>query len=131
MELLERVAGEGGQLLRVEMQLAGPAGDEISALILTFDVGRVLLWADSASGSLCEEQIQPGDSKPADWVIADDADPWWRVLGNPLSRVLDIDPGSGSLGVAMQFRPDGDNPRRIAVLARGGGLAVQLQQPES
>ena len=42
MELLEKVADAGGQLLRVEAQREGPAGDEISALRLTFDVG--CLW---------------------------------------------------------------------------------------
>ena len=131
MELLERAAGAGGQLLRVETQLAGPAGEEISALILTFDVGRVLLRADPASGSLREQYVEPGDSLTPDWVNADDADPWWRVLGSPLSRVLEIDPGTGALGVALQFRPDGDNPRRIAVLVKGRGLAVQLQQSQS
>ena len=131
MKLLERTAGAGGQLLRVEMQVAGPAGDEISALILTFDVGRVLLRVDAVSGLLAEQLIEPGHSPPLDWADADAEDPWWRVLGSPLSRVLDIDPGGGSVGVALQFRQDDDNPRRIALLARGGALVVQLQQGDS
>ena len=131
MELLKRTAGAAGQLLRVETQFEGPSGDELSGLLLTFDVGRVVLRADSASDSLVEQYLEAGDSQPVDWVIADEEEPWWRVLGSPLSRVLDIDPGSGSVGVALQFRQDDDNPRRIAVLARDGRLVVQLQQPSA
>lgn len=129
MELLERVAGESGQLLRVETQIDGPAGDVISALILTFDVGRVVLRVDSASGSLDEQQLEAGAATPSNWVNVDEEEPWWRVLGSSLSRVLDIDPGSGSVGVALQFRQDEDNPRRIALLAHGTGVVVKLQQP--
>ena len=125
MELLEKVAGAGGQLLRVEVQGRG----EISALILTFDVGRVLVEVDSASGLLLERHLEPGDSIQA--ASVQEEEPWWRVLGSPLSRVLDIDPGGGSVGVALQFRPDGDNPRRIALLAGGSGLVVQLQKPDA
>lgn len=132
MELLERVVGAGGQLLRVELQVDAPADlatNGVSALLLTFDVGRVLLRNDPASGLLGEQILEAGESTPSDWQNADDEDPWWRVLGSPLSRVSDIDSGKGVEGVALQFRPDGDNPRRIAVVALGGGLVVQLQQP--
>ena len=58
-----------------------------------------------------------------EWVNADEADPWWRVLGSPLSRVLEIDDRTGSSGVALQFRKDDDNPRRIGTPALGSGLA--------
>ena len=129
MELLEKVAREGGQLLRVETQIDGPAGEVISALILTFDVARVLLCIDAASGSLDEQQVEADASMPSNWVSVDDEEPWWRVLGNPLSRVLEIDAGSGSVGVALQFRKDSDNPRRIALLAHGTDLEVKLQPP--
>ena len=111
------------------MQVSGPASDSISALILTFDVGRVLLRANPASGSLDEEYVEARESAPTHWVNADDREPWWRVLGNPLSRVLEIAGGSGSVGVALQFRQDGDNPRRIALLAHGTSLVVKLQPP--
>ena len=128
MELLEKVAAAGGQLLRVEVQGASD-GAVLAALILTFDIGRVLVQADSATGLLLEQYLEPADARPV--VNADEQDPWWRVLGSPLSRVLDIDSGGGSVGVALQFRQDGDNPRRIALLARGDGLVVQLQKPDA
>jgi hypothetical protein len=127
MEILERVAGTTSQLLRVELQ-AG-AGDAVAALILTFDVGRVLLHVDPATGRLAEHHLEAGDPTPADLQIVDEEEPWWRLLGSPLARVLEIDPGEGVVGVALQFRGDEDNPRRVAVVARGKGLLIQLQQP--
>ena len=128
MEILERVSGTTSQLLRVELQPAAGAGDGVAALILTFDVGRVLLHVDPATGLLAEHHLESGDATPADLQIVDEEEPWWRVLGSPLSRVLEIDSGDGVVGVALQFRRDEDKPRRVAILARGESLVVQLQQ---
>lgn len=129
MEILERVAAAGTQLLRAELQPSRGAGDGVAALVLTFDLGRVLLHVDPATGLLTEHLLDAGDATPAALEVADEEEPWWRVLGSPLVRALEINPGQGVLGVALQFRQDADNPRRIAILARGEGLTVQLQQP--
>jgi hypothetical protein len=129
MEILERVAAAGTQLLRAELQPSGGAGDGVAALLLTFDLGRVLLHVDPATGLLAEHLLDAGDATPPALEVADEEEPWWRVLGSPLVRALEINPGQGVLGVALQFRQDADNPRRIAILARGEGLTVQLQQP--
>jgi hypothetical protein len=121
-------------LLRVEMQIDAPvdaATNGVSALLLTFDVGRVLLRNDPVSGFVGEQVFEANPPTPPEWQAADEEDPWWRVLGSPLSRVVGIGSGNAAEGVALQFRPDGDNPRLIAVVALGSGLVVQLQRPEN
>lgn len=85
-ELFERAAGAGAQLLRVDKRLhAGDRDSHAGALLLTFDVGRILVTADPARGALVATQVQSSESIPPGMVDASEDEPWWRLLGAPLA----------------------------------------------
>ena len=125
MELLERAAEAASTLLRIEQALA-PGGTDLSGLLLTFDVGRILLSLDLATQEVREKQVASREQLSEPFDRMDEEEPWWRVLGNPLTRVRDLKVGVGK-GVALQFRTDADNPRLIAILPGDRGLRVEFQ----
>ena len=124
-EIFERVIRAGGQLLRVERApLAGPAGSRISsALRLTFDIGVLTLRPGGNQGDLEVEVGRPTDAGPPVLVSASEEDPWWRVIGCPLTRIQVRAAG----GVRMQFRGDQDNPRRFTLSQRHGGIEASAE----
>lgn len=118
MELFERVVAAGGVLLRVDFQeLAGG----VSGLLLTFDVGRLLVRADPLAGGLRVEYAESRGGVEGELLSADEEEPWWRVLGNPLARV-----SAAAGGLQLQFRADGDNPRIIALASEGRRVRAAL-----
>jgi hypothetical protein len=124
-EILERVIQAQGRLLRVERApLAGPAGARASSLLrLTFDIGVVTVRPGGDASGL-EVQIGEAASPGSPvFVSADEDDPWWRVMGCPLTRVQAREPG----GVRVQFRGDLENPRRLVLIPRHGGIETSLE----
>lgn len=119
--LLERVSDAGGRLLHVErVPVPGPMGARRqSALRLFFDVGVVELRA--AAVGLGAEVVDADAAPDASFLDADEDEPWWAVLGQPLARVEGLE---GRPGLALQLRPDEDNPRRISLLAVEGAVQV-------
>jgi hypothetical protein len=119
-QVLARVSAAGGRLLRVERAPApGPAAARASRVLrLTFDVGRVELTAPQ--GALEAEVVPAGDAAPLP-VAADEEDPWWSVLGNPLTRVEPRPDGS----LLVQFRPDAAAPKLLALAPEGRAVAVR------
>jgi hypothetical protein len=111
MELFERVMAAGGQLLRVDSEELGRGA---SGLLLTFDVGRLLVRADPVVGDLRVESVASQASLVGDLLPAGEEEPWWRVLGASVTRVSAI-----AHGVQLQFRADADNPRTIALTSAG------------
>jgi hypothetical protein len=123
-ECLDRVIRARGRLLRVErVPLPGPVGARASSsLRLTFDVG-ILTLRPGEEGSGLEVEIGLGGcSGPGEFVSASEDDPWWTVMGSPLARVQSRETG----GVRVQFRGDGENPRRFAIFTRNGGVEASL-----
>ena len=123
-ELFERAANAGAQLLRTECLAAGASGAEIGALLLTFDVGAILVRANGRAETLEIENLSSVDDLPAGLVGTDEEEPWWRVLGNPLSRAWQKDEA-----VCLQFRPDEDAPRIVSLAPSAGRVAVRLENP--
>lgn len=121
-EPLERAAGAGAQLLRVDR--VGDIGGEgrAPAFVLTFDVGQVVVRADPIAGGLSAEASDADDS-PASRVSAAEEEPWWRIIGNPLMRLRD----PGEKEVRLQFRAEGDNPRVIALSMVDGLVRAGLE----
>lgn len=115
MELLERVVETGGQLLRVERDPAG--------LLLTFDVGRVRFRATPGGDGVAAELLAPGADASAGAVDAGEQEPWWRLLGNPLTAVW---PEAGAL--RLRFRPESANPKVVRLAIAGGGVQAVLEQ---
>jgi hypothetical protein len=119
-ELLGRVAGAGGRLLHVERApLPGPGGAQRSArLRLVFDLGVVELRR-APDGGLAAGVGALDDPDPA-LLDADEEEPWWALLGHPLTRVS-ANP-DGSLG--MQLRRDEDAPKWVVIAVQGPGVTA-------
>lgn len=119
--ILGRARDAGAQLLRVERGEGGREG-EASGFLLTFDVGRV--WLTAGSGGAVVARFVPGpEDVPGPVEPADEEEPWWRLLGSPLARV-----GMEESALALQFRPDGDHPRRVRLACHAGRLAAALER---
>jgi hypothetical protein len=125
MDRFEKVAEAGGQLLRVDG--VEPTGIGGSSLLMTFDVGRVLVSADPVGRHLVAEVVASLEDTPGELAPANEEEPWWRVIGNPLVRVSPLVEGTAlSQGVRLQFRADDDAPRIIALSSRGPGVSAAL-----
>ena len=128
MELLERAAGTGAVLLQAEARSAAGSDELVTALLLTFDVGRVLLRANPRRAELEAELLEPDARPPAEVESAAEQEPWWRVLGEPLVRVWSMGPALAS-GICMQFRADEKEPRIITLEPQGASVRVRLENP--
>lgn len=129
-DLLGRVAGASGRLLRVEREpaLAGAAPGASATLRLTFDVGRLELR--SAPGEeLSVEVLEAGIPRHSGLIPADEDEPWWRLLGTPLTRVMEGDPVRLPRAfLRLQFRRDEETPRLVALSVEGGWLMARLER---
>mgnify|MGYP005845135913 CR=1 FL=1 len=144
-------------MLKVEGDRAGP---RLGLLVLTFDIGRILVTADGAAdgvgdgaadgvadGARDEAADEAADGAtltvrhaleravlPPGLVSLQEEEPWWRLLGHPLTAVWpgDVEWGTGarSLGpstiLKLRFREESENPRVITLAAVGGVVAVTL-----
>ncbi len=125
MDLFERVAETGGLLLRVDC--AEDTGIGGSILLMTFDVGRLLVRVDPVGRHLVVELAAPRDDLADELLPANEEEPWWRVLGSPLVRVSPLSEGTPlSQGLRLQFRADDDAPRIIALSSSGPAVSAAL-----
>lgn len=137
LEIFERAVGSGGRLLKAEGDRAGP---KLGLLVLTFDIGRILIATDSAMDSATDGStltVRHGLERaglPPGLVSLQEEEPWWRLLGHPLTAVWpgDVEWGTGarSLGpstiLKLRFREESENPRVITLAAVGGAVTVTL-----
>ena len=117
--LFDRAAAGGGQLLRVE-RLADPGGSDSAALVFTFDVGRIQVTADGRG--LRGDHLASREDLPTGLVDAGEEEPWWRFMGQPVTRVSALEQG----GLDLQFRHDDQNPRIVRLTSVGGGVGAHL-----
>lgn len=139
IELFERVAEARGHLLRVQQLISpGRSNDPSRAAgyLLTFDVGRVLVMPAPSTEGVAMTRVQDESEIEAGLVLLDEEEPWWRVLGNPLTRAW---PGVSSEGAAagsgdtpdvrLQFREDSENPKVISLCYDQGAVSVSTENP--
>ncbi len=125
IELFERAVRGGGQLLSAEVCPLGGRTDRVSALVLTFDLGRIAVSAEPTTGNLVVYYVESSDQAPPELEDAREAEPWWRLLGSPLARTWAA--GSGHEGaVCLQFRAVDQSPRVVTLESRGGGVSIRL-----
>jgi hypothetical protein len=130
LEIFERAATARGRILRVEADRADPLP---RILALTFDIGRIALRPEA--GEIRAETIPDRAVLPAGLVPLDEEDPWWRVLGQPITAVWPVDDGeTGPVAtvralraVKLRFRESDQNPRIVAITAAGAALRVTLE----
>ncbi len=136
IELFERAAEARARILRVD-RLDGVGSDSVICglgYLLTFDVGRILVVADTDSGSLTLRQIDEPSTLSGSLVVQDEAEPWWRVAGNPITRVWPGAPGEGAAAstgalrdVRIQFREDEENPKVVSLRFEAGTVQVAME----
>jgi hypothetical protein len=129
MELLERVTEVGGQLLRVERypDRAPDRRNLAPALLLTFDVGVVLVWVNAGEGRLETDHIRDIEDAPRNLTRLDEQEPWWRVIGSPLTAVDAV--GGKRCGFRLRFRPEDRNPRFVRLMPEDGSVRVRMEKP--
>ena len=108
------IVERSGRLLRATLD-ASPTGG-LAALALTFDVGTVTLR--SAGGELVIDAHPAGKGEAG--TNADEEDPWWTVLGDPLHRVHEHE-----AGLLLQFRDDSSSPKILLLSADGAAVRVR------
>ncbi len=115
-EHLTRIAEGNGVLLRVQRQpCTGPAGARLSERVrMIFDVAAFDLWVDQG------ELVAGATDERTPLLSADEDEPWWTLLGHPLTRVAAHDAG-GSL---VQFRADDASPKILVLAAEGDAISV-------
>ncbi len=129
LAILERAAQARGKILRVE---GDRAGSILGRLLLTFDVGRVHLGAGE-DGIEIEVLADPTRVPPGLGPL-DEEEPWWRLLGQPLTAAWPggVEAGVGARGLGslmvlkLRFREQAENPRIVVVEATGTSLRVGL-----
>jgi hypothetical protein len=130
LELFERVIERGGRILRAE---GDRSGARPGLLALTFDVGRILL-TPSEEG-LQVQGVADRDSLPEALGSLDEEDPWWRLLGQPLTaaRAGGVEEGLGARGLGslmvlkLRFREETEHPRVVTIEATGSAMRISLE----
>ncbi len=136
-------------MLKAEGDRTGP---KLGLLVLTFDIGRILIATEGATDGSTEdarEGARDGSTAgstltvrhvleraalPPGLISLQEEEPWWRLLGHPLTAVWpgDVEWGTGarSLGpstvLKLRFREESENPRVITLAAVAGAVAVTL-----
>ena len=139
IELFERAAGARARILRVEQLFpegAGPNPACAAGYLLTFDVGRILVAPDAASGGLRLTHVEQRDDVSGALLPLEEEEPWWRVLGNPITRAWPASAHAGAVAsggepsdVRIQFREDEENPKVISFRFEGGAVRVTKESP--
>ena len=137
IELFERVAEARGRILRVE-QLVPEGGGSNPACgagyLLTFDVGRILVAPDAATGGLRLALVEERGDLPEALLPLEEEEPWWRVVGSAITRAWPATTGAGAAAsggevdaVRIQFREDEEDPKVISLSFEGGAVRVTTE----
>lgn len=128
IELFERTVRGGGQLLKAEVCPIGGRSDRVSALLLTFDLGRIAVTVEPLTKALVVEYVEDSGGVPPGLEDAGEEEPWWRLLGSPVAHFWSIGPEHEG-AVRLQFRADDQAPRIITLSPLGGCVAIDLEKP--
>jgi hypothetical protein len=84
----------------------------------------LLVSADASGNQLSLMHFENRDDLPSGLERADEDEPWWRLVGNPLTQVgAGEDPRNS---IRLQFRKDDDNPRTITLVREGEIVRIRL-----
>ena len=132
-DALGRIAVAKGRLLRIEADRAGPTPRHLA---LTFDIGRVLI--QPTGETLLVSPVEEREELPSELVSLEEEEPWWRLLGNPLTRLEctsadgpEAAPASGEpdnhVEMKLRFREAAENPRVVVLRAAGASVRVSVE----
>ena len=131
LELLERAAVARAKILRAEGDRAGAS---VGVLALTFDVGRIVITPSPAGLEI--EHVEDAATMPDGLGALDEEDPWWRLLGAPLTAAWPggVEEGVGARGLGslmvlkLRFREESENARVVQLEATGNSVRVSLEE---
>ena len=129
VDIFERAATARGRILRVEADRA----DALPRILaLTFDIGRIVVRP--ADGEIRAEVVDDRVALPPGLVPLDEEDPWWRVLGQPITAVWPVESEAAPVrtqtrleALKLRFRESDQNPRIVGITAAGPALRVSLE----
>lgn len=127
--ILGEVTGQGGCLLRAEVVPAprAPAG-LCRGVVLTFDVGVFIVEPAPDGRELRVAPLRSEHSPGDEGLPADEEEPWWALLGQPLVRARErLAPDGTRASVDLQFRPDDANPRVVALSLAEDALRISAR----
>ena len=125
IELFERAVEAKARLLRVARFRGEGAGS--TGLLLSFDVGQIAvepLAADDAG--LAVSHPESADSPPQQLEPLDEEEPWWRLLGSPLTAVFPGTDGASLREIGLRFREPEGAARVVTLVTRGHSVAAIL-----
>jgi hypothetical protein len=131
LEIFERAVEARGRILRAEADYTDAAP---GMLLLTFDVGRIAIRPHD--DGLLIEPLEAGDAPPAGLESLDEHEPWWRLLGHPITAAWSggVEEGVGARGLRslmvlkLRFREESDHPRIVRLDAAGHAVRVSLEE---
>ena len=131
LEIFERAVEARGRVLRAE---ADQSGATPGILVLTFDVGRIVVRP--GEDGLLIEHLGDAAALPDGLEALDDEDPWWRLLGQPITAAWPggVEEGVGARGLGslmvlkLRFREELDSPRIVRLEAAGRAVRVSLEE---
>jgi hypothetical protein len=131
LEIFERAVEARGRILRAEADYTDAAP---GMLLLTFDVGRIAIRPQD--DGLLIEPLEVGDAPPAGLESLDENEPWWRLLGQPITAAWPggVEEGVGARGLGslmvlkLRFRDESDHPRIVRFEAAGHAVRVSLEE---
>ena len=135
IEYFERAAEADGLLLHVERKDAQGGATRAFAFLLTFDVGRILVEAPQNGAGLSFTHLESSAAVAGGLETCDEDEPWWRLLGSPVTAAWPAATGSGAASggeqlaeVRVQFRKTDDNPRVVSLRRVGDLVDAGLEE---
>jgi hypothetical protein len=92
-------------------------------ILLTFDVGRLVVAIDAGKGGLRVDYGTDVDLDEGDLERADEEDPWWTLMGHELTRAR-----RGPDVLELQFRAEDQSPKLVTFTLRGGAIDVAARK---
>ncbi len=130
LEIFERAVEARGRILRAEADRTGPTP---GVLVLTFDVGRIVIRP--ADDGLLLEHVGDAGKLPDGIEPLDETEPWWRLLGESITAAWPggVEDGVGARGLGslmvlnLRFREESDNPRTVRLESAGRAVRVSIE----
>jgi len=107
---------------RVPVSGAGPM--RAQALQLTFDRAQLRIEPDVTGEALSVALLGAARSAPEGAVLADEDEPWWALMGNPLVAAWAEPSATAPRRIELQMRDDGSRPKLVTIEMREGQLHI-------
>lgn len=131
---LAELTRQSATLLRVDAVPAGggggAGGQRHRAIMLTFDVGPLIVEPSHDRSELRVAELPQSDEPEYEATSLNEEEPWWALLGSPLTGAEEIlEPDGRRAALDLQFRHVDENPRRVRLTLREDVVEIALERP--